>query len=336
MSTVYDKILREFSSSEASLAAILAPGQWGQAQDTGCGVAMRRDGVTWDVFETRARILASYGSGSANILQMATGAGALADTALSYSGGVLVLGLGQNGPTIYSVQNTTAGTSSLAALSLASDGGLGASVFLASSAYTDDSGAASRMNIGSGGFATGINFKGYNATDTVKTFFGSAYSSGNLIHTISNKGIKLQNIALSTDADGTVAGVEHLFSLTKNDGNTRQFYGYKILATLNAGGSNSSTTLDLASVDTVNAAVTGLTVNLLHLKYGGSSKFRLDSLGNLGLGGMSAGGGQGIAFLANAAATPGSNPTGGGVLYAEAGALKWRGSSGTITTIAAA
>ncbi len=33
---------------------------------------------------------------------------------------------------------------------------------------------------------------------------------------------------------------------------------------------------------------------------------------------------------------PTSNPSGGGFLYAEAGALKWRGSSGTITTVAAA
>jgi hypothetical protein len=32
----------------------------------------------------------------------------------------------------------------------------------------------------------------------------------------------------------------------------------------------------------------------------------------------------------------GSNPSGGGYLYAESSALKYRGSSGTITTIAAA
>jgi hypothetical protein len=37
--------------------------------------------------------------------------------------------------------------------------------------------------------------------------------------------------------------------------------------------------------------------------------------------------------MANAAA-PTSNPSGGGVLYVESGALKYRGSSGTVTTIA--
>lgn len=40
--------------------------------------------------------------------------------------------------------------------------------------------------------------------------------------------------------------------------------------------------------------------------------------------------------VVNSTAVPGSNPTGGGYLYAEGGALKWRGSSGTVTTIAPA
>jgi hypothetical protein len=50
----------------------------------------------------------------------------------------------------------------------------------------------------------------------------------------------------------------------------------------------------------------------------------------------SVGGGGGVLGMANAGTIPSSNPTGGGILYAEGGALKWRGSSGTITTIAAA
>lgn len=46
------------------------------------------------------------------------------------------------------------------------------------------------------------------------------------------------------------------------------------------------------------------------------------------------GNGQGVIFIANRDTAPTANPTGGGILYAEAGALKWRGSAGTITTIA--
>lgn len=48
------------------------------------------------------------------------------------------------------------------------------------------------------------------------------------------------------------------------------------------------------------------------------------------------GGGASVIGIANATTVPTSNPTGGGILYSEGGALKWRGSSGTITTIAPA
>lgn len=48
------------------------------------------------------------------------------------------------------------------------------------------------------------------------------------------------------------------------------------------------------------------------------------------------GGGGGVIFIGNAGTVPTSNPTSGGILYVEAGALKYRGSSGTVTTIAPA
>lgn len=48
------------------------------------------------------------------------------------------------------------------------------------------------------------------------------------------------------------------------------------------------------------------------------------------------GSGTAVIFIANRTAAPSSNPTGGGILYAESGALKWRGSGGTVTTIAPA
>lgn len=46
--------------------------------------------------------------------------------------------------------------------------------------------------------------------------------------------------------------------------------------------------------------------------------------------------GQRIWFFRNRAAAPTGNPVNGGFLYASSGALVWRGSSGTITTIAPA
>lgn len=47
----------------------------------------------------------------------------------------------------------------------------------------------------------------------------------------------------------------------------------------------------------------------------------------------STGSGAGIISLANATTAPTTNPASGGVLYAEGGALKWRSSGGTVTTI---
>lgn len=48
------------------------------------------------------------------------------------------------------------------------------------------------------------------------------------------------------------------------------------------------------------------------------------------------GGGAAVIFIANRTTAPTSNPSGGGLLSVNAGALVWRGSSGTVTTIAAA
>lgn len=48
------------------------------------------------------------------------------------------------------------------------------------------------------------------------------------------------------------------------------------------------------------------------------------------------GGGTHVVFISNSTVTPATNPTGGGILYVENGALKYRGPSGSITTIAPA
>lgn len=57
---------------------------------------------------------------------------------------------------------------------------------------------------------------------------------------------------------------------------------------------------------------------------------------SLGANTSSFGGGSGVVFISNATTVPTSNPSGGGVLFVEGGALKYRGSAGTVTTIAPA
>lgn len=60
--------------------------------------------------------------------------------------------------------------------------------------------------------------------------------------------------------------------------------------------------------------------------------------GNISLGETSGsyGGGVKVVFIPDRSSAPTTNPTGGGILYSESGALKWRGSGGTVTTIAPA
>lgn len=83
-------------------------------------------------------------------------------------------------------------------------------------------------------------------------------------------------------------------SLTKNNSNTRQFYGAKVLVELNSGGSNANTTIDLFSVDTINTSVVGVTTNLARLLYGGSEKFKVNSAGSISNSGDISAGGDGF------------------------------------------
>jgi hypothetical protein len=66
-----------------------------------------------------------------------------------------------------------------------------------------------------------------------------------------------------------------------------------------------------------------------------SERMRITSGGNVGIGTTDQfGSGVKVIGIANATTIPSSNPSGGGVLYVENGALKYRGSLGTVTTIA--
>ncbi len=64
--------------------------------------------------------------------------------------------------------------------------------------------------------------------------------------------------------------------------------------------------------------------------------FEFKQDGNVSLSGVASsyGGGYGVIFVKNRTTVPTSNPSSGGFLYVDAGALKYRGSSGTVTTIA--
>ena len=95
---------------------------------------------------------------------------------------------------------------------------------------------------------------------------------------------------------------------------------------------------NVVSINTATGAITLNAFSGLNL-YGGSGNI------NIGLtnmksvyfaGAFSNGGGDGVLAIGNVGTVPTSNPVGGGVLFVQGGALKYRGSSGTVTTIAAA
>jgi hypothetical protein len=64
-----------------------------------------------------------------------------------------------------------------------------------------------------------------------------------------------------------------------------------------------------------------------------AARFRVVDTGNISFGGLgSFGGGVLVTFIPNATTVPTTNPAGGGLIYSDGGAGKWRGSSGTTTT----
>src|SRR5690606_16694541 len=70
-----------------------------------------------------------------------------------------------------------------------------------------------------------------------------------------------------------------------------------------------------------------------------ASRIEINTSGNIGfntISGASFGDGVKVLQIANCTTVPTTNPSGGGLLYYEAGALKYRGSSGSVTTIAPA
>ena len=110
--------------------------------------------------------------------------------------------------------------------------------------------------------------------------------------------------------------------------------------TINGVSSGIAYGLGLASKTNV---LTGGTIKLLSigrtttdLFTGYTELLGIDQNGNIGIG-MTTFGASAVGVIAIANGTaPSTSPAGGGQLYAEAGALKWRGSSGTVTILAPA
>lgn len=110
--------------------------------------------------------------------------------------------------------------------------------------------------------------------------------------------------------------------------------------TLTIGGNTGAESLFLQSSTTITAESPS---NIVFSSYSGTLTLEsaartpvitLTTTPNLLLfGGAGAGGGVLVVSIANCATTPNTNPTGGGLLYVEAGTLKYKGPSGTVTPL---
>lgn len=132
-------------------------------------------------------------------------------------------------------------------------------------------------------------------------------------------------------ADATAFTYDSVNGQLRTPDGTVALPGVAWASDLNTGRRNSAagTMRDVAGgVDIVEVSASGVNVLVGTLR----------AISTLGIGASPTyGSGTGpMAYLGNATTAPTSNPTGGGILYAEAGALKYRGPSGTITTIAPA
>jgi hypothetical protein len=162
--------------------------------------------------------------------------------------------------------------------------------------------------------------------------------TGNLIDLKTNNTSYLRVSAAGTTTVTTLVATSDLTcpSLVRDSG-----FNYFLLDTNGLRlGSGTNSIRFYSSTSVIGTTDLGLGRNaagILEVNSGTGGTFRDVRLRDLHVNGMtSLGGGVGQIAIANATTVPTSNPTGGGLLYVEAGALKYRGSSGTITTLGAA
>ena len=150
--------------------------------------------------------------------------------------------------------------------------------------------------------------------------------------------------ALTAGNNNTLVGASNGNAMTTAFGNT--FVG----SAVGAGVTGSANTMvgfaigggitSGANNTIIGGSLTGLSNssnNIIIADGAGNRRFNANSNGNIGLNGFGQyGGGAGVVYISNATTAPTSNPVGGGILYVANGALKYRGSSGAVTTLAPA
>jgi hypothetical protein len=240
------------------------------------------------------------------------------------AGNFTLTGSGCIGIGASTLEDLTSGTGNLAV-------GFQALQNLTTAANNTAIGVNALRNCTTGGFNVGI---GDNALAALTTSTSNVAIGGGALKSV------------TTGASNASSGVNGGWKITT--GNNNVMVGNYCLTDLVTGHYNvgigyaTGAGLTTGSYNTIiGSQVTGLASslanNIIIADGQGNRRINVDNLANIGLNTTSQyGSGQGVIGISNAAVSPTTDPTGGGVLYVEAGALKYRGSSGTVTTLAAA
>lgn len=245
--------------------------------------------------------------------------------------------------------STTAGDNSVA-LNLVSDNPLASTIYIG--AVNTQRSALKITHTGqsdgsdSNASAIGVDLVGAGSAANGLSIINTNTTTGNLIQVRNNTGLEdfvikgSGRIGIGIAIAATPSG---MIDVRPPDASTRAF-DYRVAGdTVSRIRISSEHTGNLATIVFGDGTTTDIDLyrsGALTLRTNASLTVDLDSRltrsTQIGSNSLQVGGGSGVLGITNAGTVPTTNPTGGGVLYAEAGALKWRGSSGTVTQLAAA
>lgn len=179
------------------------------------------------------------------------------------------------------------------------------------------------------GFTIDKNYGDFTISQPVRTGTGGHVGGGLFISAQAGQAVPSGtnnnggDISMTTGAAGTggTGGHPGVLNLALGNGVTI-FSGTDSLLTIgDTGGLNQ---IDIDAALTINLNMSGVTA------------LTADNNSVQFYGGAGDGGGAFLISIADCNTPPSTNPSGGGIMYSEGGALKWRGSGGSITTIAPA
>jgi hypothetical protein len=273
-------------------------------------------GAVFDVGVATNKVLTVKGAASqtADLIQQQTSAGTVlaGDNAVGqiYTGATAPIGRQVGG-----VVTATSGTGATATLTLTTASNLAVGDLISVSGFTTATGTYNTT-----GFAL------VTAVSNSSPFTISYAATGTGTATVFGIVLAAAQTSIAARSAGTTGLVIQGASGQVQNLTTWQSSAGGALATINSSGALTTPSITLSATD---ATILGS---------GGSTTVIVSTNKNVQFGGLTPayGSGAGVIGITNATTPPTTNSTVGGILYVEAGALKYRGSSGTVTVIAPA